>query len=293
MNKFASPTKDSTFKLMFGEERHENITIDFLNSFLDRKPGNLINKISFMKQEQTPRYHVERKSILDIHCKDEAGNQFIIEMQAGRENHFIARALYYAASLLSRQLDRKDLFTDLKQVIVIAILDYTLLDAHKQAISHHLITDMSSGKQSTNLIELHFIELTKFKKTENQLESQTDKWIFFLKNAHKLVEIPESCRDSKVITQAFHLMEYNNWNKEQRGQYESDLLNFKKDLTHDHELLKEGEQKGLQKGRQEGEYKKAVETAMNFLKIGLTPEVIAQGTGLSIEEIEILRKKIK
>ena len=50
MNKFASPTKDSTFKLMFGEERHENITIDFLNSFLDRQPGNLITKISFMKQ---------------------------------------------------------------------------------------------------------------------------------------------------------------------------------------------------------------------------------------------------
>lgn len=283
MNKFASPTKDSTFKLIFGDKRHHNLTIDFLNSFLDRKVGNLITTITFMNQEQTPRHYLERKSILDIHCKDEAGNQFIIEMQAGRENFFIARALYYAACLLSRQLDKKDFFTDLKQVIIIGILDYTLLDAHKHAISHHLITDMSTGKQSTNLIELHFVELTKFKKTEDQLESQTDKWIFFLKNAHKLLDIPESCKDSEVITEAFHLMEYNNWNAEQRGQYESDLLNFKKDVTHDHALLEEGMQKG--------EYKKAIETAINFLKMGISSEIIAQGTGLTMEQIQALKNK--
>jgi|SRR3989339_2130941 len=280
MNKFASPTKDSTFKLMFGEDNHKNLTIDFLNSFLDRKIGNLITNISFMNQEQTPRRHLERKSILDIHCKDEAGNRFIIEMQAGRENFFIARALYYASCLLSRQLDKEDLFTDLKQVIVIAILDYILLDTHKQAISHHLITDMSNGKQSTNLIELHFIELTKFNKTEDQLESQTDKWIFFLKNAHKLSDIPNSCKDSQVITEAFHIMEYHNWNDERRNQYEIELLNFKKDLTHDHALLEEGRQ----------EEKETV--AINALKKGLDLTVIIAITGLKAQQIEALRKKL-
>ncbi len=281
MNKFASPTKDSTFKLLFGEKNHKNLTIDFLNSFLDRKPGHLITNISFMPQEQTPRSYAERKSILDIHCKDESGNQFIIEMQAGRENFFIARALYYAASLLSRQLNKEDFFTDLKQVIIIGILDYALIDTHKQVISHHLITDMSTGQQSTNLIELHFIELAKFKKTENQLETQTDKWIFFLKNAHKLLEIPDSCKDSEVIAQAFHLMECNNWTPEQIRQYEADLINFKRILTQDHSLLEEGQQKANET------------TAIKMLKKNKDFTEISEFTDLSIEHIKMLAQRIQ
>ncbi len=279
-NKFASPTKDSTFKLLFGEDRHKELTIDFLNSFLDRKPGHLITDISFMKEEQTPRRFKERKSILDINCKDQSGNQFIIEMQAGRENFFIARALYYAACLLSRQLDEKDLFTDLRSVIVIAILDYTLLDTHKEVISHQLICDMNTGLQSTNLIELHFIELTKFNKTEEQLISHTDKWIYFLKNAHILTAIPQACNDTPNIQEAFHLMERNNWTKNQIEQYESDMRNFKKDLTHDFVLLEEGIEQGK------------LVTALNLLKMGLAAEMIAQATVLSIEQIDVLKDKI-
>ena len=281
MTKFASPTKDSTFKLIFGQDRHKNLTIDFLNNFLGRTAGNLINEISFMNQEQTPKNLLERKSILDIHCKDQTGNQFIIEMQAGRENFFIARALYYAACLLSRQLDKEDLFTDLKQVIVIGILDYTLLDTDNQAISHHLITDINNGKQSTNLIELHFIELTKFNKSEDDLETQTDKWIFFLKNAHKLSQIPDSCQNSSQIIEAFHLMEQNSWSPTQIAQYESDMMNFKKNITHDYVLLEEGRQEGLE------------QTAINMLKENLPIDVIARITGLSQDRIVVLQKNVK
>lgn len=283
MNKFASPTKDSTFKLLFGEKNHKNLTIDFLNSFLNRKQGNLITNISFMPQEQTPRSYTERKSILDIHCKDENDSQFIIEMQAGRENFFIARALYYAACLLSRQLNKEDLFTDLKPVIIIGILDYALIDTHKQPISHHLITDMSSGLQSTNLIELHFIELAKFNKTAEQLETQTDKWIFFLKNAHKLTEIPETCKNSEIITQAFHVMECNNWTSEQIKQYEADLINFKRMLTLDYSLLAEGQQEGRQAEKED--------TAIKMLNKNKNLEEIAEFTGLSIEYITTLQHK--
>ncbi|MBP6869616.1 Rpn family recombination-promoting nuclease/putative transposase [Candidatus Babeliales bacterium] len=279
MNKFASPTKDSTFKLIFGEDRHKNLTIDFLNNFLDRKDGNLITNISFMKQEQTPRSHEERKSILDIHCKDQTGSQFIIEMQAGRENFFVNRALYYASCLLSRQLDREDVFIDLKPVIVIGILDYTLLDSHKEAVSHHLITDMNTGQQSTNLIELHFIELAKFNKTEDELESQTDKWMFFLKNAHKLLEVPDACKDSKIITKAFHIMECNNWTAEQIRQYEYEMLNFKRNLTQYRSVLQEGRL----------EVQEAI--AIKLLKKGKSVAEISELTELSLEQIEALAKK--
>lgn len=59
------------------------------------------------------------------------------------------------------------------------------------------------------------------------------------------------------------------------------------------EGLAEGRAEGLAEGRTEGliegSQKKAVETALNFLKMGLSAEQVAQGTGLSISEVMSLK----
>jgi predicted transposase/invertase (TIGR01784 family) len=49
-----------------------------------------------------------------------------------------------------------------------------------------------------------------------------------------------------------------------------------------------GEKVGEERGRNEGAHQKAVETAKNFLAMGLSIEQVADGTGLSPEEIEKL-----
>ena len=183
---FAYPLADSTFKLIFGQDNHKQVTIDFLNDFLERKGTREISQISFMRQENTPRILGERMSILDISCQDQAGNRFIIEIQREREVYFDLRALYYAASLLSRQLNETEPYSKLTPVIIIGILDFTLYKSSSEAISHHMICDMSTGKQSIDLIELHFIELSKFNKKVDELVSHIDKWIFFLKNSQIL-----------------------------------------------------------------------------------------------------------
>ena len=64
------------------------------------------------------------------------------------------------------------------------------------------------------------------------------------------------------------------------------------------ELLKEeGIQKGLEKGREEGREEgarlKAIQTTKEFLKLGVSIEVISQGTGLSIEEVRKLQDELK
>ena len=51
---------------------------------------------------------------------------------------------------------------------------------------------------------------------------------------------------------------------------------------------KEGIIEGIQQGISQGEYQKAIETAKNFLKMGIPIEQVAQGTGLSIDEINKL-----
>ena len=49
-----------------------------------------------------------------------------------------------------------------------------------------------------------------------------------------------------------------------------------------------GRNEGISLGITQGAYQKAVETAKKFLSMGLSVEQVADGTGLSIEEIEKL-----
>ena len=53
-------------------------------------------------------------------------------------------------------------------------------------------------------------------------------------------------------------------------------------------LKEEAYEDGLFVGREEGAYQKALETARSFLSMGLSPEQVAQGTGLSLEVIQKL-----
>ena len=51
---------------------------------------------------------------------------------------------------------------------------------------------------------------------------------------------------------------------------------------------KQGMKKGLKQGIAEGSHAAKLETARNFLQMGLSKEQVAQGTGLSFEEIQKL-----
>ena len=77
------------------------------------------------------------------------------------------------------------------------------------------VAEMSSGFQlleKTYLInysddvQLVFIELPKFTKTETELEMITDKWIYFLKNAGNLECIPDTLKIEAAIEQAFEIV---------------------------------------------------------------------------------------
>ena len=286
-NKYARPLSDLTFKLLFGEEGHEQLTIDFLNSFLERPEGNLITEISFMSQEQTPRRFGDRKTILDISCKDQRGHRFIIEMQSSREAHFDKRAFFYAASLLSRQLKEEDPYSVLQPVIIVAILEKTFNRQEQEIISHHMMCNMKTGKQSIDLIELHFIELSRFNKKEDELQTKIDTWLFFLKNAQTVQQIPLACKKWPAVNKAFHVMERASWSEEQTEEYEREIRELRKNITQD--LVEEEEEReNLARAFEQGIEKAAI----NGLKLGLSNDIIKQLTGLSFQQIDLLRASI-
>ncbi len=277
-NVFATPLLDSTFKLVFGETRHKQLTIDFLNDLLERTgESNQIKEISFMHQELAPRRFDGKKSILDINCTDVQGHQFIIEIQRKSEDFFDWRLFYYGASLLSRQLSETDPYSKLKPVIILGILNFKLYSQFDEPVSHHMMCDMRSGRQSINLIELHIVELGKFNKKVDQLVTAIDKWLFFLKEAHDQVNIPAVYDDTPSIRQAFDALARWNWKPEQVASYDREVLEFQIQIT--------------QELAQAAKIKDGIENiAINMLKKSMSHEDIADVTGLSIGQIAELAK---
>jgi predicted transposase/invertase (TIGR01784 family) len=283
-NVFATPLLDSTFKLVFGQKKHEQVTMEFLNDILERT-GTLqeIKEISFMHQELPPRRFDDKKSILDINCTDAKGNQFIIEIQRRHEYYFDWRLLYYAASLLSRQLQETDPYSKLKPVIILGILNFKLYPDFEEPVSHHKICDMRTGKQSINLIELHIVELGKFKKKADELISHIDKWLFFLKKAHEQDEIPQAYDDTPNIRTAFDAVSRWNWKPEQVANYDKEVLAFQIEITQE---IAETEK------RKEAVQENTQQIAIESLKEGLNLSTISKITGLSMQELEDLQKKL-
>jgi predicted transposase/invertase (TIGR01784 family) len=153
----------------------------------------------------------------------------------------------------------------------------------KNYISNHLILDDKTGEHKLQDFRFCFIELPKFNKTENELESISDKWIFFLKNAKNLKVIPEKIQESEIKS-AFDIINEFNWTKEELEMYDTISI-YRQD---ERGRLEQATIDGIAKGKIEGRIEEKKEIAISMLKDNEPLEKIAKYTSLSIEEIKNL-----
>jgi len=101
---FLDPKSDIAFKKLFGDIAHKNILISFLNSVLERIEGEKIVEVIINDPSNVAETPLSKTSIVDVRCTDQKNNQYIIEMQVITQKDYAARAQYYSALALSRQL---------------------------------------------------------------------------------------------------------------------------------------------------------------------------------------------
>ena len=280
---YLSPKSDVAFKKLFGNIAHKNILISFLNSVLNRPEHLKIIDVSINDPANTPDRPGSKYSIVDLRCTDQNQNQYIVEMQVLDQKDYIARAQYYTAIALARQLNSGELYHQLVPVIFVGILDFELFN-HKNYLSHKLILDSETYAHELTHLEFHFIELPKFTKTEAQLDNILDKWVYFLKNVEALEKVPAALKETE-FTDAFGVLARSNWSNKELLEYDQYLDIWRSETGRIEIALA----KGLAEGLAEGEQRKAIEIAQQLLDI-LDITTIAQKTGLSIEKIEALKK---
>ncbi|MBX9830875.1 Rpn family recombination-promoting nuclease/putative transposase [Candidatus Babeliales bacterium] len=277
---FLDPTIDIAFKKLFGDQAKQEILISFLNSVLGCKEGEKIVSVVITDPYNTPDTPWLKTSIVDIRCIDQRGRNYIVELQVENQDDYPERSQYYAALAMARQLKIGGKYGSVMPVIFIGILDFDLFENDSDYLTHHKILNTKTHAHSLRHLEFHFIELKKFNKSLDQLDNVIDKWIFLLKNASTLTNVPKQLTIPAVLKEAMEVLEQGSMSQEELTAYDRFI-----DARRVAESVKETNIKeGMQKGREETQ----CDMVLKMLS-KLSIDQVADITGLSIDAVEKIK----
>jgi len=278
--KYINPFTDYGFKRLFGEEPNKDLLLDFLNELLKEEQGQ-ITELTYLKNENLSTTELNRKAIFDLYCTNERGEKFIVELQKTKQKFFKDRTLYYSTFPIREQaVIVSDWNFELKKVYTIAILDFVFDEDQNEPnkLRYDIkLTDIQTKKVFYDKLTFIYLEMPKFNKVAEDLETRFDKWLFILKNLHKLERVPDKLKEN-IFLKLFETAEIAKFSQSEYQEYE-DSLKYYRDIKN-----------SLDTAREEGERKKQIEIARTGLKEGLSVEIIMKLTGLSKEEIEKLKE---
>ena len=306
MSRYINPFTDFGFKKLFGTEINKDLLIDFLNTILPEEA--FIRSLTYLPTEKLGEGHFERKAIFDVYCENERGEKFIVEMQKAEQDYFKDRSIFYSTFPIREQAKRGNEWDfELKAVYTIGLLDFTFdkspLD---DDVVHHevVLFDKNTNRVFYDKLTYVYLELPKFRKTEQELETNFDKWMFLLCHMEVLDRCPAKLQ-SKIFEKAFATAEVARYNPAEQRSYEDslkvyrDLINvvrtaerkvLEKGIAEGMEKgLAEGIEKGLAEGMEKGMEKGKLQIAANSLALGFDVETVAKLTGLPVHEIRKLK----
>ncbi len=271
---FVDITNDIAFRKIFGNESKKKSLISFLNAVINLPEEEQIIDVTITNPFQLGILNDGKSTIIDVKAQDEKGNIFIVEMQVAEYNFFHKRLLYYTSHSYVTQISKGADYKLLKPVYFIGILEFEI-GVSKHYFSRHKVLDVKTNEQVIKDVEFNFIELPKFTKTIDQLETNIDQWTYFIKNAENLTVIPENVIDPG-LKEAYEQASKQNWTKAELEEYER-------------ASIKEGDERGrMELALSKAKIETSLEIATAFKQNGVSVEIIMKSTGLSREVIEKL-----
>ena len=301
-DRYINPYTDFGFKMLFGTEMNKELLISFINSLLSGK--EVIRDLTYLNTEHLGTSEADRRAVFDVYCENERGEKILIEMQRGEQQFFKDRSLYYATFPIREQGEKGEWDYRLKAVYVIGILNFKF-DSEDDNYFHHEVQLMDVCTKQVFYDKLTFIylEMPKFNKSEDELVTMFDKWLFVLRNLSRLMARPAALQD-RIFTRLFEAAEIAKFTKEQYEAYEESLKVYRDwqntIVTAEQKGIAKGMEKGLAEGRAqgvaeglakgiaEGRMEQNIANARSMKLAGLDYEIISQVTGLSKDEIDKL-----
>ena len=280
--KYLDPKADLTFKKIFGE--HKDLLISLLNALLPLADDEQIKSVEYLSPELVPDTYVGKNSIVDVRCRDEKNRQFIVEMQMLWTEAFKQRVLFNASKAFVRQLDKKRKYELLQPVYSLNLVNEVFMKDYPDEFIHNfnIVHDLHSDEVIDGL-HFTFVELPKFQPHSIREKKMAVLWLRFLTEIDENTQqAPADLLDNPDTSKALKAVEESAMTKDELLAYEDfwDKLGAERLLFVDSNKL--SHEKGVAEGK--------TEVAQNLLNMGMSEEVIAKATGLSIEVINKLKK---
>lgn len=284
-------TVDYAFMRVFGRNGNEGILKDFLESILDIE----IKNITIQNPEIPKNMRDSKIGILDVRAEINGKEIIEVEMQVQNQYNMDKRSSTYITKIYSDQLKEGDSYVEVKKVAVINILNFNYYERN----SYHSVGRMKfeNSKENekvdmgyileeqyvTDDLEMHFIELPKFRKKNPDISSKLDQWLWLICGEEEKIKMAKN--ENEKIKEAKSELEKLEMSAEDRELYELRLKAIRDEIN----IRESGYTDGMKDGEEKGKKQKSIEIAKNMLKKQIPLELIEELTGISQSEIEKIK----
>ena len=175
----------------------------------------------------------------------------------------------------------------------------------KEKIRHHVqLCDTATHKIFYDKLEFIYVEIAKFDKSLEELETLYDKWLYALKNLYKLTQRPKELYD-KVFDRLFEEAEIAKFSPKEVREYEASKMAYR-DIKNSIDTAKQegkeegiaigkeegiaiGKEEGIAIGKEEGKNERNLEIAKGMLVMNIDEATVIKLTGLTVEQLQQLK----
>ena len=288
--KYFNPLNDYFIRYLFTDKgSSETILLDFINSIMINANMKTFRSVEILTPFNLKKNKNLKETIVDVKCITQNGSVVIIEIQLQGNSRFPERILYYWAANYSKLLKHGERYDELTPVISINLLNFNL-DKTKNIHSCYMLYEMNNKKLLTDHLQIHIIELKKFKK--NSLSKDLNYWLKIFTSKNLEVSMSEIVKEKPIMEEV--QKKYNNfvksrlmmmeYEKKEAYLYGNQIMLDEERRLGREEGIKEGIEQGIEKGIKETQ----ISMAKNMKNDKIDFDTISKYTGLSIEEIDKL-----
>ena len=292
MNKPFNALNDCFVRYFFTDKGGEKVLLDFINAVMISADMKTFKAVEILNPFNLKKNYNDKETIVDVKCITKNGTVVIIEVQLSGNSRFPERILYYWSANYSKLLKKGEEYENLTPVISINLLNFNLNKKNSNVHSCYMIYDTKNKNLLTDHLQIHMIELKKFKFKDNNLPKDLNCWLGFFTNKDMEAYMSEIVKEKPIMEEAHK--RYNNFIRSRlmMSEYEKkEIYQYDKQITLKEERqegIKEGMKKGIEKGKLEGIKERNYSIAKSLKSSGFDNQFISEHTGLSVEEIEKL-----
>ena len=298
---------DYAIKYLLKDKADYDIVEGFISALIAQEGYKPVKIKALLDAESNKESKLLKRSIADLIVEDEEGNNYIIEIDRAYTHLFLHKAVFNTSRLIVDNLGTNQDYLKIKKVFHINLLYFPFSDTksplhHGKVIFHEIDkshpVDFHLVDRWMNIFDLHNIFPEYFMISiplfDDVIKQEIDEWLYLMKHS----EVKESFKSPYMqkVAQRLNILKMSN---AERNIYDSYIMESMKGRDYlvsaeergRGEGIQIGKEEGIQIGKEEGAQLAKIEMAKKMLSLNIALEIVAETTGISMQELEKLQKE--